>query len=211
MKKPERDIEKASGAEAYDDDEDISGPKKGSICCGCCCDHRIAVLALSAITIIFSIVGFAVESLTTTGQLKSVNFADDEFASDVTDIVQSYVVPYLVVSIISIVSAILAFLGALKYNIYLVGFQALWIVINLIMSIVFTEQIGKAFVEVLEENDFEADAFATMFNRLKIVNYASAIVATVIYAYPHVSLMYELKRGIMTARTYSREKYCCCC
>jgi hypothetical protein len=121
MKKPERDIEKASGAEAYDDDEDISGPKKGSICCGCCCDHRIAVLALSAITIIFSIVGFAVESLTTTGQLKSVNFADDEFASDVTDIVQSYVVPYLVVSIISIVSAILAFLGALKYNIYLVS------------------------------------------------------------------------------------------
>jgi hypothetical protein len=97
------------------------------------------------------------------------------------------------------------------YKITQVGFQALWIVINLIMSIVFTEQIGKAFVEVLEENDFEADAFATMFNRLKIVNYASAIVATVIYAYPHVSLMYELKRGIMTARTYSREKYCCCC
>jgi hypothetical protein len=36
-------------------------------------------------------------------------------------------------------------------------------------------------------------------------------VATALYIYPHVGLMLEIKKGIMTPDNYAREEFSCCC
>lgn len=36
-------------------------------------------------------------------------------------------------------------------------------------------------------------------------------VITMLYLYPHVGLMLEIKKGIMTPETYPREEFSCCC
>jgi uncharacterized membrane protein YqjE len=85
--------------------------------------------------------------------------------------------------------SIVAFVGAYRYNIHMVGFNILFMIISFIATI------------ALEEDSNGDKDFPFVVQGL--------VMCVVIY--PHVGFMYEVRTGILSAETYPREEFSCCC
>jgi hypothetical protein len=83
------------------------------------------------------------------------------------------------------------------------GGGVLWLVAEFIAGVVIT---------LNTYNDIESSYKGA--DALRALPYYSFIlqgVITAISIYPHVGLMLEIKKGIMTPDTYAREQFSCCC
>jgi hypothetical protein len=88
-------------------------PKQGGKCCGSCCDYRRAVIILSAISILFTIIGLVQGP-------RDVEVEDDDLAQDLEAIQDEYKTGNLVLSIFSLLMALVSLVGALQFNQHLV-------------------------------------------------------------------------------------------
>ena len=169
--------------------------KQGAKCCGCCCDYRRAVIVLAVINICISIGYLVFIFVLAAIPGVQVNVDDDVVTTTVEDNLPIQAALYGV----SLFCSLCALAGANMYNIPLVALNTLWYVGSF---------IGGAVILVQTSNQVEE---AADVNLLVIPNIVVSAVITMLFMYPHIGFMYEVKVGIMSAETYPREEYSCCC
>jgi hypothetical protein len=175
-----------------------SQTKQGSKCCGCCCDYRRAVIILNFVLGILGIISLIVisDGSPAIGQ-QEFDLDDDSLVNIVED---TYRQQAILVGV-GVFASIVAIVGAYSYNIYMVGFNIIYMTVSFIATTVLT---NKAF-NILEE-DYNGDDGIPG----PIWYYVIQGVLLCVYIHPHVGFMSEVKAAILSAETYPREEYCCC-
>jgi hypothetical protein len=169
--------------------------KQGSKCFGCCCDMRRAVIVVDIIQIVLSVIGaffaFSGRSVfSALSDLSEYDFSAYESTLRISGIV----------TLVGIFFYAMGIVGASIYNMYLVGLAALWYVAGFIIGVVLDVQATNEFNNDNNEN-FGYGIWRFVF---------SGVIAA-LFIYPHVGLISEIKSGTMSADTYPRERYSCCC
>ncbi|CAJ1934362.1 unnamed protein product [Cylindrotheca closterium] len=184
--------------------------KQGGRCCGGCCDYRRAVIVLCIISLIFTIIGLVNPALNRAFQ--------SEAYPELEQIVNDHNTSLLAIGIVHIIMTVVALVGAIIFNFFMVALYVLWSILNLIISIVLQHQMFEELLDWVEtQTDDEAwstnnqDELETAFNTYMIVNYVLTAIFTLLWVYPSVFLSVEIKKGIMTKETYPREEMSCCC
>lgn len=170
--------------------------KQGAKCCGCCCDYRRAVIVLAIINICVSIGYIIVIVAAASIPTAQVNVDDDQVMQAYEDALPIQAAFYGV----TLFCSICALVGANKYNIPLVAINTLWYVGSFIGSSIVTANMAN------EINDQTDDVTLPV-----IPNIVVSAVLTMLFMYPHIGFMYEVKVGIMSYETYPREEFSCCC
>jgi hypothetical protein len=88
-------------------------PKQGGKCCGSCCDYRRAVIIISAISVLFTIISLA------RGE-PEVQVEDDDLAKQFVAIQDDYKTNFLVLNIFSLIMALVSIVGAVQFNQHMV-------------------------------------------------------------------------------------------
>lgn len=171
--------------------------KQGAKCCGCCCDYRRAVIVLAIITICIDI-GYILLALIAASTPTTRVDADDDAVLAVYEDSATY---QAIFSGVSLFCSICALLGANKFNIPLVAINTLWYVANFIAGTIIS-------LNTINEMNEIATTDVTYTAVPSII--LGAVVA-MLFMYPHIGFMYEVKNGIMSFETYPREEYSCCC
>lgn len=184
--------------------------KQGGKCCGGCCDYRRAVIVLCIISLVFAVIGIVNPSLNS-------SFEDDEFP-ELAEIVSDHSTNLLIMGIVHILMTVVALVGAIIFNFYMVAVYVLWSILYLIISIVLEKQMVDELLAWLESNNTdstwtttEQDSLESSINTYMIMSYAITAIFTALWVYPSVFLSVEIKKGIMTKETYPREEMSCCC
>jgi heme/copper-type cytochrome/quinol oxidase subunit 2 len=121
---------------------------------------------------------------------------------DDLDVFHGAIVVNAVLSGIGIIALTAPIYGALKYkSSSLVGFGVAWLVavffVTIIVDIVYVQKVND------EQTDINM--------RVPVFGWFINGVITALIVYPHVGLMMEIKKGIMSKETYPREAFSCCC
>lgn len=174
-------------------------PKKGHICCGGCCDMRRAVIIVNITSIIAALFGMILILSTSRSVASTFTGSDDE---EVIEEYKSVQRTGVILTAVGIACAAIGIWGSKNFNVLGVSISALFLVAAFIAETVLTLQLYD-YVE--EKFDVEFD------NNAVNGNIAISAVGTLLYVYPHVGLIIELRNGIMTPETYPREEMSCCC
>jgi len=181
--------------------------KQGGKCCGGCCDYRRAVIILSIISLVFSIISLL-------GTFDPT-FDESEYP-DLTKIVEDHALNILIVQIVGIVMTVTGLVGAVIFNFYMVALYVLWSILALIVGIILQKQTLDEMLDWVEKEDGggsdpQLASLETTLNTALISTYAGAAILTALWVYPSIFLAVEIKKGIMTKATYPREETSCCC
>ena len=160
--------------------------KKGSMCCGGCCDMRRAVIILNTIGIILGLIAVIAYSSTDV-LVQSLNEEVQKVFED------ALLTTYILIGI-GIAASLVGIWGAYSYNILGVGFSAF-----IIVAFFITETVMA--IQFVNKYDLP----------LPTVNILVGALIDALVLYPHVGLIVEIKNGTMTPETYPREKASCCC
>ena len=126
-------------------------PKVGSKCCGCCCDFRRAVIITDVVLMIFALM-----SLISIAVPFSERYADSlTGAVDDDQVIEVLDESFLVSSIIEgvgVVCLAVPIYGALKYNVPMVSYGIVWLVLSyiafIVVSVIYTQKAD----DVVDEN-----------------------------------------------------------
>lgn len=174
----------------------VTGEKQGGKCCGCCCDYKRAVIVMAIIGIVYMALLLI---LGTTGAIVGGVYAaqadDDELSTGLA--IASGVTGVLAIGYaIGLCFYIFQLFAAIKYN------PCMLITVLVFNCLGF----GYSIWYQVAINQYNDDGGA---------NLAGAIVGVCIFfaleIYPTVGLLLEINKGIMSAETYPREAYSCCC
>mmetsp|Transcript_18960 Transcript_18960/g.46959 ORF Transcript_18960/g.46959 Transcript_18960/m.46959 type:complete len:195 (+) Transcript_18960:1329-1913(+) len=184
--------------------------KQGGKCCGGCCDYRRAVIVLCIISLVFSVIGIINPSL-------NQAYQDQEYP-ELEQIVKDHSTNLLIMGIVHIIMTVIALVGAVIFNFFMVAIYVFWSILNLIISIVLQQQMVGELLDWVEKQTDDAswsasnqDELESSFNTYMIMNYVITAILTLLWVYPSVFLSVEIKKGIMTKETYPREEMSCCC
>ena len=170
----------------------LSGPKEGHSFCGCCCDMRRATIIINIYLLVSSI--FSVFYLYFfLNNLPSItaNIQDDTVKQQMETIDFSSIYTPLVIAmmVVSSLGSIVAIVGALKYNTWLVGVNVVIFVVGTITGIVTSYQTGTSPGVII---------------LIQLVR--------CFFIYPQVMFVYEIEgTKTMSQQTYPREEQSCCC
>jgi len=173
--------------------------KQGSKCCHCCCDFRRAVIIINVISIIFGILGIL-------GGLVSNRVPSnvDLDTPEAEIIWEDYGQDQAIYAIISLLFAFSALIGAIKYNIWMVALNAIWILVNFILACIVSINVAEDLNDI-----FEAAESGLSYSPIPVIIITALFSFSFLYA--HLGFIQEVRTGIMTAETYPREVYSCCC
>lgn len=175
--------------------------KVGSNCCGCCCDFRRAVIILDCILILYSAMVLLALAFPVAIQEKRFELMDinDDQVQGV--LLEMTTVTQIVLGCGVVALAIPAY-GAKTYNTGMIAFGIAWFVLVYIAQVVVDVVYTREANDVAQEGTTLPTPFTT---------WIGSGIFTVLYIYPHAGLINEIKSGIMSAATYPREEYSCCC
>jgi hypothetical protein len=174
-----------------------SQTKQGSKCCGCCCDYRRAVIILSILTIISNVIGMIIYTQSNQA-IRGFDLDDDGVFDEVEDLYRQQAI----LAGVGLFASIVAVVGAYRYNVYMVGFNVLYIIASFITSIVLTNEAYNTVEEDYNGNNGIPYPITTVVFQGFFM---------LLYIYPHVGFMYEVKAAILSEETYPREEFSCCC
>mmetsp|Transcript_24369 Transcript_24369/g.50579 ORF Transcript_24369/g.50579 Transcript_24369/m.50579 type:complete len:185 (+) Transcript_24369:127-681(+) len=172
-------------------EEQITGPKLGHSCCGCCCDTRRAVILVQ---IVFQII---------LGTVSAILYSEGDFYDDWSNnprVTKDLEDAYRKLAIVAGVGAgvgLLVIFGAVTYKAPLIYLGIVMILVENALSI--------AFLWPAIQDQQEKTGGAIW------VSLIGPIVWMLVLVYPHIVFASEIKRGIMSPETYDREKQCGCC
>lgn len=170
--------------------EDLRGPKIGHSCCGCFCDTRRAVILVQLIfQIILGTLGVVVYNESTV----YTNWTNDP--NVVKDLEHAYQQNSIVIGVGILVGFIVIF-GAITYRASLILLGIVWFMIQTALEIFFLYPVVK------DLNYHGSAAWTALIG---------PIVWLLILIYPHIVFFFEIKKGVMSAETYPRERQSCCC
>lgn len=189
--------------------------KQGGRCFGCCWDYKRATILVNIVIILVNgaLLGVYVSNLTRKWAYPDPDLNDDETIKEFE--YSQY--GGAIMAGISMAFAIVAWVGAVKYNRCLIILNIIWLVIVYVARVVLSVLAYEGVVEVddynISTNDtYEGDDDYTMTRGGLIATLIFAGVITGIVIYPHATLAKEIKLGIMTPKTYNhREKRACIC
>eukprot|EP00980_Cylindrotheca_fusiformis_P028707 scaffold22639_cov105-Cylindrotheca_fusiformis.AAC.1 len=147
----------------------------------------------------------------------SVSTTDPNDYQELKEISDKYGKPLVVISIIHIIMTIVALVGAIIFNFWMVALYAVWSILNLALTIVFEWLlVSKSFDWIDTQVDDDAfnrnwDDVESALNIYMYIVFALTIIFTLLWTYPSFFLAAEIKKGIMTKETYPREEFSCCC
>jgi len=180
-------------------------PKKGSICCGCCCDMRRACVVLSIIGMIINII-YVIAAAAGTG----LGFGLARFAKGNENFSQEDVDNLNAVGAFSAMTAIgyavIFFfdvwwlIAALRYNVCMLSV----VVFCLLCSMGYYIWVGWVNTQSMIDQ-----GYATSANHVGDV--LGPVIVWGLFMYPVIGLISEIKSGVMSPETYPREAHSCCC
>ena len=179
----------------------IHQEKLGAKCCGCCCDYRRAVIIMNSFFLGFAIFTLMVQSVAP--ELIEETFTDDEFVEEVTVVLDDYFYTRIIFAGVAIFSAIVSTVGAVYFNVWLVGFHIITLCVDYIAYVI----LALAMLEDLEPLYAEQGLSPAS----PLPNFVFIGMLLLFFIYPQVGFISEVKRGIMSKETYIREDYSCCC
>lgn len=171
--------------------------KQGSKCCFCCCDFRRAVIIINIVSILLGILGILGGYVDRELDVDQIGLETPEAEILWEDAAEDRAI----YAIVSVVAAAVALFGAIRFSLWMVAVNALWIVANLVLT-------SLSWASLVDDVN-AAQPDATDINAYPAI-IVTAIVS-VCFLYAHLGLMQEVRSGIMTAETYPREQYSCCC
>jgi hypothetical protein len=184
--------------------------KQGGKCCGGCCDYRRAVIVLCIVSLVFSVIGIINPALDS-------SFEDAAYP-ELSKIISDHSTDLLIMGIVHIVMTLVALVGALIFNFYMVALYVLWSILYLIVSIILEKQMVDEMLDWIDTqytddvwSGTDRDALESGINTYMIITYVITALFTALWVYPSVFLSVEIKKGIMTKETYPREEMSCCC
>jgi hypothetical protein len=127
----------------------------------------------------------------------------DAFDDDVLleTIEHSYLVESIFVGI-GLVASMCSLVGGIQYNIYLVGINIVWLIIEYIATIV---------IEMLAYLEIEESYAGTQNIKMPWFSWVVSAIISAFFIYPMVRFIREINLGIMSRETYPREEFSCCC
>lgn len=171
---------------------DLSGPKQGHMFCGACCDVRRATIAINIVSIVFDVINVISFSVAV-GNVNYVGTNDTYYK----DKLNAALTGTIIASIIGVCFSIAAISGAIKFNIWLIGSNIVWLVIGFITTIAVSVSASAG------SSGYSYGALNILFG-LAFLGF---------FLYPHIMLVYEIKVSkTMSQETYTpREEKSCCC
>jgi hypothetical protein len=106
-----------------------------------------------------------------------------------------------IIGTIAVFATIIPIYGAYRFDNRLIGFGVGFLFLSFVTRFVVVYTLIEKADNVSENVMFAQPTF--------VYTLYSIIIALFVYA--HIGLMYEINKGIMSAETYPREEYCCCC
>ena len=159
--------------------------------CGCCCDVRRATVAVNIASIIYAVILMIIVSVTVANakQLQAIGTDNYGYSAQLNTVLTVSIIA----SIIGICFSIAAIIGAIKFNIWLVGSNVVWLAIGFITTIAVS-----------------APATGYSYGAVNILFYLAFLC---FFLYPHIMLIYEIKGSkTMSQESYTpREEKSCCC
>ncbi|CAB9498662.1 expressed unknown protein [Seminavis robusta] len=182
--------------------------KRGGTCCGCCCDFRRAVIIANCLIIglsAYSLGGLMKppdeETLEAYEDYRGVTIDDDQVVKDLTTLANDALLANAVVGGVMLVLTAIPIYGAYTYQSCPVGFGIFLLVssfvVRFMVAYVMVEDAGGLSDELAFEQPWVLYGISALFMLL--------------FIYPHIALILEIRKGIMTYKTYPRESYSCCC
>jgi hypothetical protein len=173
--------------------------KQGQKCLGCCCDMRRAVIIISIMSLSASAISLVLllgfESL----RIATKDAFDDDILLETIE--KSYLVESIFVGI-GLVASMCSLVGGIRYNIYLVRINVVWLIIEYIATIV---------IQMLAYMEIEENYAGTQNMKMPWVNWVISALISAFFIYPMVRFIREINLGIMSRETYPREQFSCCC
>jgi hypothetical protein len=157
------------------------------------------VIVIAIIFIILNIIGLISALVASSIPGVNINVDDDEIIALWDDAL----VTNAIFNGISLIFSICALVGAQNYNIYLVGSNIVWLLANYIAGIVIGIGAINEINDIIDDDEPEV--------RMMIPNFVINGIVMLLFMYPHVGFVSEVKSGIMSAETYPREEFSCCC
>ena len=165
--------------------------------------NRRAVIIVDILGMIGA--AFALVSLVIPVEYQNLDENGEQQIDDdaVLDEVHTLTIINAVIGGIGLIAFTVPIYGALQYNIPMIGYGIFWLIASfiavIVLEVVYTPKINEAMKEGEDEWS------------LSIVNIVLSGIGTLLYIYPHMGLMNEIKQGIMSPETYPREEFSCCC
>lgn len=156
--------------------------KRGHKFFGCWCDMRRAVIIVNVLSICIASSELSWAILIAKPRLYSTTYYDDDTKENEYKYYPEEHNPGLV-AVLSVVlfANLCGISGALSYNAWLVGLS------------------------------LTAHATRFLFDIVEYNRYSYLMLLSVLFVYPHVPFIMELKKGTMSEENYSNEEYSCCC
>jgi len=175
------------------------------VCIRSCCDFRRAVIIMNVIAVILAIIGLAT---TFAGAQLLNSLSTNQQEEELIDNFDSTVLVNKIFGFLSLLMAAIAIVGAVKFNVWLVGLHIVWLIISTITLPIIFAQDCNAFID---EYDKLYDTDTSDEDCVSTWNVFYSVVFSIIWIYPHIGFILEVKNGIMTKETYPREEFSCCC
>ena len=178
--------------------------KQGGRCFGCCCDYKRAVILINILIILANGAAVGIYGSNLARQWNYPETTDDA-------VIQTYedtLIVGTVLSAVSILFAIGAWIGAATYNRCLVILNILWLTVVYVARVV---TMVLAYKGIWNGDEAVDEAVDVLGKEGVIVTSVVSGVITALILYPHIAFTREVKVGIMTKETYKREKRACIC
>ena len=172
-------------------------PRQGALCCGCCCDFRRAVIVINALSIVFGVISTLVAFGSSASIHNETYDADDVLQLDNDrDSAIQYGIAAGIILAISVVFNIVGLVGAIKYNIYMVGANMVWLIVSFVVAVLIERKW-------LEDSSLSEDGEG-------FLGIGPGAIERVLYVYAHAGFVSQVRAGILTKETYPRERHSSC-
>ena len=174
--------------------------KLGGKFCFCCCDMRRATMIISIFHLGLSAI---VLTLLIAGESLWLAYGKQIKNDELLEEIEKASFTQMAFTSAGLISSCCSLIGAIKYNIWLVGINIFWLIVCWISGMV---------IEINTINEIGEDYSGTedlAFNWFG--NFISALVLLFFWIYPMGMFISEVRQGIMTPETYPREEFSCCC
>ena len=181
----------------YDTTEDEE--KVGGKCCGCCCDFRRAVIITDALLILGSCITMFSYLFVDANDSFEYRDVDDDRVLDKLNEQQA---PLAVIFGLGMICYAVPLYGAITYNIPMIFGGIAWSIITFVAG----NAVTYLNFEEAEDLAKEGESMDVPYPSI-----GADLILLLLLVYAHAMLIREIRTGIMSEKTYPREKYSCCC
>jgi hypothetical protein len=176
---------------------DSTPAKRGRSCGGCLCDMRRALIILSGMGSLLSVLSLVSNYFLLYEPTKDDigERTDDTSAADDMQRLDDLFLIQIVASVLSILGFALSIRGAMTFSVRLVIPNAIYMPLGFaLLNISIFRAAGD-----IEEFDYSSG------------NLIGPLIGVVMSVYVHVSFIKEVRAGIMSPENYANEEQSCCC